>query len=94
MDQISVHEIRIYLAFQAAASWMTAKEIAKAASVAERTARAHCAKLAKCGVLEESKVFAGYRYRLSEKTSKEKSARLLRLQEASKVFDEGDSHAG
>lgn len=68
-DQISAHEIRVYEAAKASGGWLTARELAVAADVADRTARAHAAAFAEKGVLEVAKVFGGYRYRIVHKTT-------------------------
>lgn len=62
VDQISEHEIRVYEAVRISCGWKTAKEIAAAADVSDRTARMHCGRLAEVGVFKVAKVFGGYRY--------------------------------
>ena len=85
-DQISEHEIRVYEEAKAADRWLTAKEIAVVAGVADRTARAHAAALVAVGVLNVSKVFGGYRYRIKDRFEKPAAAYLARLEAAKKVL--------
>lgn len=71
-NQISDHEVRVYEAVRLHGGWLTAKEIAAKADVADRTARGHASTLAEIGVFEVARVFGGYRYRI--KTTLEPSA--------------------
>jgi predicted DNA-binding transcriptional regulator len=84
--QISEHEIRVYEAAKASNRWLTAREIAVAADVADRTARTHAAALVTIGVFEVSKVFGGYRYRLKPAFEATASDYLARLEAAKKVL--------
>jgi len=87
--EVSVHEVRVYLALQRASSWMNAKEISAAARVAPRTARAHAHKLAKLGLLDTAEIFPGHRYRLSQHANKRNAAYVARLDAAVDVVGEG-----
>lgn len=87
--EISVHEVRVYLALIRSNQWMSAKEIADAAKVAQRTARAHAHKLAKLGLLDTAEIFPGHRYRMSQHASKRNAAYVARLNAAVDVV--GDS---
>jgi predicted ArsR family transcriptional regulator len=85
-NEVSVHQARIYVAIKNAAGWVTNREIAKSASVAERTARQHTLNLVKLGVLDLAEVFPAHKYRLSEKASKRNAAYVNRLESAREVF--------
>jgi len=86
-NEISLHEVKLFLALQKnVAQWMTSKELAKASGVAERTARAHCYKLAKLGLVDTAEVFPAHRYRMAEKADKRNGGYLQRLQAACEVF--------
>lgn len=63
MTQISEHEIRVVSALKGTSAWLTAADVAETAAVAARTARHHCGRLVKRGLLEQVEVFPGYRYR-------------------------------
>jgi DNA-binding transcriptional ArsR family regulator len=89
-DQISAHEVRIYLSV-ADGAWWTCHELSSKADVAERTARHLSRKLAGLGVLEVERVFNGYRYRLAIKPPKAAREHLARLEKAREVF--GDANA-
>jgi predicted DNA-binding transcriptional regulator len=85
-DQISLHEIRVYEAAKSSNKWLTAREIAVIADIADRTSRAHAAALVELGVFEVSKVFGGYRYRLKDKFEQLAADYLARLEAAKKVL--------
>lgn len=85
-NEISVHEVRVYVALKAAGGWLTNTEIAEAAKVAARTARAHTLKLVRLGVLDLAEVFPAHRYRLAELAKKRNTAYVQRLESARAVF--------
>lgn len=84
--QISLHEIRVYEAVKSAGGWMTAREIAVAADVADRTARHHAAKLSDLGVFEIAKVFGGYRYRIASSATDASRVHVSELEAAKRIF--------
>ena len=86
---MSVHQVRIYMALKEAAGWITNRQIATAANVAERTARQHTLNLVKLGVLDLAEVFPAHKYRLSEKAAKRNAAYVNRLEAAREVFASG-----
>lgn len=85
-NEVSIHEVRVYVALKAAGGWMTNAEIAEAAEVAPRTARAHSLKLVRLGVLDLAEVFPAHRYRLAEHARKRNAAYTQRLEAAREVF--------
>ena len=85
-NEVSVHQVKIYVAIKNAAGWITNKEIATAAGVAERTARQHSLNLVKLGVLDLAEVFPAHKYRFSEKAAKRNAAYVNRLESARQVF--------
>jgi DNA-binding IclR family transcriptional regulator len=84
MRQISEHEVRAVEALRANGGWMTAKEVAVAADIANRTARLHCHRLAEIGVLDVAKVFGGFRYRMAARITGD-GVRYLADMEAAKA---------
>lgn len=83
--EISIHEVKLFLALKAAgATWTTSKDLAAATGVAERTARAHMLKLARLNIADLAEVFPAHRYRLAEKAAKR--AYMARLLMAVEVF--------
>lgn len=85
-NEISIHEVRIWIAAQQAKGWTTAKEIADVAKVAGRTARLHLLKLSRLGLLDVAEVFPGHRYRVSEKADKRNAGYHQRITKAAEVF--------
>jgi hypothetical protein len=86
-NEISVHETRAFVAFlKNKEKWITSKELAKDAAIAERTARAFCLKFTRLGLVDVAEVFPAHKYRLSEKASKRNVAYFGRLQRACDVF--------
>lgn len=65
MRQISAHEVRVYEVVRTSLPWLTAREIAVKADVADRTARDRARALTEAGVFQCSQVFGGYRYRIN-----------------------------
>lgn len=89
-NEVSVQEVRFYLAAKAAASrWSTAQALAVAAKIAPRTSRAYATKLVKLGLFDVAEVFPAHRYRLSDKASKRNAAYVQRLEGAAEVFSLG-----
>ena len=84
---MSIQQVRIFRYIQQAQGWVTARDIAKGADVAERTARSHAFRLVRMGILDEARVFPGHRYRLADKTDQQNSDYLQQLEETCKVFD-------
>jgi len=85
-EEVSEHLARIYRCLLDADDWLTAKEIAKGARVAPRTARAHALKLVGLGVCDQAEVFPGHRYRIAATAEKRNKAFITRLREAVDVF--------
>ncbi len=86
-NEVSSHEVRLYRAAKASgATWLTSQDLAQAAGVASRTARAHAAKLVKLGILDLAEVFPAHRYRFSDKADKRNQAYIHRLDKAAEVF--------
>lgn len=85
-NEVSVHQVKIFEFVRAHGSWLTAREIAKGAAVAERTARHHAFLLVKLGIFDQAEVFPAHRYRFSEKAEKRNKGYLIRLAKAKEVF--------
>lgn len=86
-NEISIHEVRVFQFLKGGGDkWVTAKDVAAAASVASRTARAHLLKFVKLGIADQAEVFPAHRYRMAEKASKRNAGYMLRLESACEVF--------
>jgi Fic family protein len=86
-NEISEHEARIFVVLLAKKGrWLTNRQIATEAKVAERTARSHTLKLVKLGILDQAEVFPGRRFRISDKADKRNLGYINRLQSACEVF--------
>jgi hypothetical protein len=86
-NEISIHETRAFVALlKNRGKWITSKELAREANIAERTARAFSLKFTKLGLVDVAEVFPAHKYRLSEKASKRNAAYFGRLQKACDVF--------
>jgi hypothetical protein len=86
-NEISIHETRAFRDFlKSKGRWITSKELAKEANIAERTARAFCLKFAKLGLVDLAEVFPAHKYRLSDKASKRNAAYFGRLEKACEIF--------
>jgi hypothetical protein len=85
-NEVSIHRVRVFRFVRSTGRWVTAKEIAAASAVAERTARHHAFELVKLGLFDQAEVFPGHRYRLSAQAEKRNKAYLLRMSAAEEVF--------
>ncbi len=83
-NEVSLHEVKVYLTL--GCGWVTAKEVAAKATVAERTARAHLLKLVRLGIAEQAEVFPAHRYRMAEKAGKRNGGYVQRLEQAREIF--------
>jgi hypothetical protein len=86
-DRISIHEVRLLLAFQAQPDrWLTNAEAAQAASISPRTARLHTSRLVELGVLDVQRLFPPSKFRPAKETGGEGRAYLERWGQAREVF--------
>lgn len=85
-NEISVHQLRIYLFVKGSSAWLTSKEVAIGAKVADRTARQHLFRLVGLGIFDQAEVFPGHRYKFSDMASKRNYGYLLRLEQAKEVM--------
>jgi hypothetical protein len=84
---ISIQEIRIYQALVAhAGQWLTNREIAEEAAVAERTSRAHTAHFVQLGIAEVAELFPAHRYRLKDRAGVTDTSYIDRLEQAVAVL--------
>jgi hypothetical protein len=87
VDRISVHEVRLLLAFQAKAdSWLTNAEVAEAAGISPRTALMHGSQLVKLSLLDVQRLFLDRRFRLGRQPGDEGQAYLDRWEKAREVY--------
>jgi hypothetical protein len=85
-NEVSIHEVRAYLALTNSKDWMTSAEWAKQADIAPRTARAFAVKFINLGIAERAEVFPAHRYMIARKADKRNAGYLLRLKQAANVF--------
>jgi len=84
--EISVHQVRIFKFLSANKNWYSAREIAEAAKVAKRTARAHLFKFVQAGIVDQAELFPEHRYRLSRLAEKRNKTLIQRLNQASDIY--------
>src|ERR1035437_1153331 len=63
---ISLHQMRTFIALRDTEGWLTCREVARIANVAERTANLHCNYFDKAGIVDKITISPGYRYRFRE----------------------------
>lgn len=85
-SEISLHDVKVYLVLKSADRWLTNREIAKAAGVADRTARAKTIRMVRLGILDQAELYPGHRYQLSKKADKRNGGYVQRLEQAIKIF--------
>jgi hypothetical protein len=85
-NEISVQECRVYLALKKRQAWVSNRELAKEAGIADRTARAKTLKFVGLGICDVAEVFPGHRYRFSEKAGVRNNAYVRRLESAIEVL--------
>ena len=77
---ISANTVLVFRALRNAKGWVTVKSLTDRTKLKTRTIRAMVTKFKGAGLLEEYKVWGGYRYKLAEtktKSAKDFEARLL-----------------
>ncbi len=85
-SEISQHQLRVFQFVKGKSGWVSSREIATGADVAERTARAHALRFVRLGVFDQAEVFPAHRYRLSALADKRNKALIQRLDVAASVF--------
>lgn len=85
-SEISEHQLRVFLFVQSASGWVTSKQVAEGANVAQRTARGHLRHFVLQGIFDVAEIFPGHRYKLSEQADKRNPAYMLRLEKAKNVL--------
>lgn len=85
-NEISVHQARIFSTLKGNAGWMTADEVAEAAKVAGRTARAHLLRFVQAGIADQAEVFPSHRYRFSGLADKRHKTFVERIERACEIF--------
>ena len=86
-NEISPHLYRVFSFVHEAARWVTSKDIAEGANVAQRTARAHALRLVNAGIFDQAEVFPSHRYRISGKADKRNKGFMQRLERAREFFE-------
>jgi len=90
-NEISIHELSVWLALKRAGKWITNDELfAMVDGVRPRTVRTHTKKFVELGLVDLAEVFPGHRYRISEMASKRNKAYVLRLDAAIEQFGLND----
>lgn len=87
-NEVSLHQLKVFLAVRKAGKWLTNREISVLADVAERTARQHSLFLVNLGILDQADVFPAHKYKYSELADKRNKAYVGRLCSAIEVFGE------
>lgn len=85
-NEISAHLFRVYSYVKGSGKWVTSTEVSNHASVAPRTARAHCLRLVQLGIFDQAEVFPSHKYRFSDMAEKRNKAMITRLEKAQEVF--------
>lgn len=85
-NEVSLHEVKLFVALKAKPEWRTSKDLAAEAGIADRTSRAHLVKMVKLGLVDVAEVFPAHRYKLSEMAGKRNAAYLNRLANACEIF--------
>lgn len=88
-NEISLHEVKAFLALRSASDWITSKDIAERAGIAPRTARLHALRLVRLGIVDQAEVFPAHRYRLASNARNRNVNYLQRLEQACEVFGLG-----
>ena len=87
-SEISRHEVAVFQALAAVApKWLPSQTVAERAGVAPRTARAHALRLVRLGVLEQTAVFPGHRYRVADNADDRNPDYMARLRRTADILD-------
>jgi hypothetical protein len=69
MERVSRQQVAVYAALLGAGvGWITCQEIAAVGGVAERTARLHCQRLHRDGILDQRRTYPAHRFKISTPT--------------------------
>ncbi len=82
--EISLHEIKTYMALKQAKGWLTTHEIAAQTGVHPRTARLHALRFLEMGIVDRVEVFPAHRFRIA--AAAKDVAYVNRLEHACEVF--------
>ena len=86
-NEISIQQARAFRFLQQAkGKWITARELAKGADVAERSARMYAKRFVDLGIADQAELFPGHRYRLSTVATKRNVGYMKRIEAACEVF--------
>lgn len=85
-NEISLHQVKIFLYVKGAGRWVTNQEIAAATTFSNRTIRFHTKHMVELGLFDHAEVFPGHRFRLAEKPEVRNKGYLLRITQAIEVF--------
>ena len=86
-DKISIQEVRLFAALQQhPKQWLTIAELANAAAICPRTARAHLPRLVALGVADGVRLHPAHKYRLADPVGPMAANYLVRVRHAREVF--------
>lgn len=86
-NEISLHEAKVYMALaKHQSAWKTSAELSAETGIASRTARSHCLRFSRIGIVDTAEVFPAHRYKLAEKADKRAGGYLQRLKRACDIF--------
>lgn len=85
-NEISLHEIRVYVALKQAKRWLTNRELSEEMKMPLRTVSLKTKKFVELNICDMAEVFPGHRFKFSERASKRNTAYIKRLENALDVF--------
>ena len=86
-NEVSVQEVKAFLALSRAPAWLTNAELAHMVDgVAARTIRAYTLKFVKLGIADQAELFPAHKYRFSQMASKRNRAYVQRLMRAAEIY--------
>ena len=85
-SEVSLHLVKVYMFLKGRIDWVTSKDVAQGAHIAERTARHHLLKLVRLGIVDQAEVFPAHRYHLSRLAEKRNKSFVQRLEQAKEIF--------
>lgn len=85
-NEISLHEIKVFMALESRKQWVTNLELATELKMSPRTVRYKTKKFVDLGLIDMAEVFPAHKYKYSDKADKRNIAYVKRIKQAAEVF--------
>lgn len=84
--ELSQHECRLFSYLKSCKRWQTARQIADATGIGQRTAQGHTKRLSDCGLLERMETHPAPMFRFTAESAQADPAYVARIANACEAF--------